>query len=85
MDLYAHIVRFFQGGGAFMIPIAIVAALGLAIALERYIYLSIVSLRNRSLWNDLTPLLAQGDFKRAVSMTSKSAAATTSRRRWKRA
>ena len=66
MDLYAHIVRFFQGGGAFMIPIAIVAALGLAIALERYIYLSIVSLRNRSLWNDLTPLLAQGDFKRAV-------------------
>src|SRR4030095_12026291 len=72
MDLYAHIVRFFQGGGAFMIPIAIVAALGLAIALERYIYLSIVSLRNRSLWNDLTPLLAQGDFKRAVAMTSKS-------------
>ena len=66
MDVYAHIVRFFQGGGAFMIPIAIVAALGLAIALERYIYLSIVSLRNRSLWNDLTPLLAQGDFKRAV-------------------
>ena len=58
-----------------MIPIAIVAALGLAIALERYIYLSIVSLRNRSLWNDLTPLLAQGDFKRAIAMTSKSDAA----------
>jgi biopolymer transport protein ExbB/TolQ len=75
MDIYAHLVRFFQGGGLFMLPIAIVAALGLAIALERYIYLSIVSLRNRSLWNDLTPLLAQGDFKRAVSMTSKSDAA----------
>ena len=58
-----------------MFPIALVAALGLAIAIERYIYLSIVSLRNRSLWNDLSPLLAQGDFKRAVAITSKSSAA----------
>jgi biopolymer transport protein ExbB/TolQ len=75
MDVYAAIVRFFQGGGEFMFPIALVAALGLAIAIERYIYLSIVSLRNRSLWNDLSPLLAQGDFKRAVAITSKSSAA----------
>ncbi|HSD74439.1 MAG TPA: MotA/TolQ/ExbB proton channel family protein [Steroidobacteraceae bacterium] len=75
MDLYATIVRFFQGGGEFMFPIALVAALGLAIAIERYIYLSIVSVRNRSLWNDLSPLLAQGDFKRAVAITSKSSAA----------
>ena len=75
MDVYGAIVRFFQGGGEFMFPIALVAALGLAIAIERYIYLSIVSLRNRSLWNDLSPLLAQGDFKRAVAITSKSSAA----------
>jgi biopolymer transport protein ExbB/TolQ len=75
MDLYATIVRFFQGGGEFMFPIALVAALGLAIAIERYIYLSIVSVRNRSLWSDLSPLLAQGDFKRAVAITSKSSAA----------
>lgn len=75
MDVYSAIVRFFQGGGEFMIPIALVAALGIAIAIERYIYLSIVSIRNRSLWNDLTPLLAQGDFKRAVAITSKSDAA----------
>jgi biopolymer transport protein ExbB/TolQ len=75
MDVYAAIVRLFQGGGEFMFPIALVAALGLAIAIERYIYLSIVSVRNRSLWNDLSPLLAQGDFKRAVAITSKSSAA----------
>jgi len=75
MDVYSGLVRFFQGGGEFMIPIALVAALGIAIAIERYIYLSIVSIRNRSLWNDLTPLLAQGDFKRAVAITSKSDAA----------
>jgi biopolymer transport protein ExbB/TolQ len=58
-----------------MFPIALVAALGLAIAIERYIYLSIVSVKNRSLWNELSPLLAQGDFKRAVAVTSKSSAA----------
>jgi biopolymer transport protein ExbB len=75
MDLYATIVRFFQGGGEFMFPIAIVGALGLAIAIERYVYLTIIGLKNRSLWNDLTPLLAQGDFKRAVALTSKSDAA----------
>jgi len=75
MEVYASIVRFFQGGGEFMFPIALVAALGLAIAIERYIYLSIVSIRNRSLWSDLSPLLAQGDFKRAIAITSKSDAA----------
>jgi biopolymer transport protein ExbB len=75
MDLYATIVRFFQGGGEFMFPIAIVGALGLAIAIERYVYLTIIGLKNRNLWNDLTPLLAQGDFKRAVALTSKSDAA----------
>lgn len=75
MEVYAAIVRFFQGGGEFMYPIAIVGALGFAIAIERYIYLTIVSLRNRSLWDELTPVLAQGDFKRAVTLTSKSNAA----------
>lgn len=75
MEFYSVVVRFFQGGGEFMYPIAIVGAIGLAIAIERYVYLTIVGLKNRSLWNDLTPLLAQGDFKRAVALTSKSDAA----------
>jgi biopolymer transport protein ExbB len=75
MELYSVVVRFFQGGGEFMIPIAIVGALGLGIAIERYVYLTFVGLRNRSLWNELTPLLAHGDYKRAVALTSKSSAA----------
>ena len=79
MELYSHIVRFFQGGGEFMYPIAIVAAIGLAIAIERYVYLTVVSVRNRSLWEDLSPLLSRGDLKGAVSLTSKSSAASSSR------
>ena len=42
------IVRFFQEGGPFMYPIAIVLALGLAITLERFFYLSAVRRRNRA-------------------------------------
>jgi biopolymer transport protein ExbB len=72
MDFFNMIARFFQGGGHFMYPIAIVLVVGVAIAIERYVYLTIVASRNRSLWNDLAPLLAQGDFKGAVDLTGRS-------------
>ncbi len=39
MDLWNAIVRFFQGGGEFMYPIAVVLVVGLAIAIERYIFM----------------------------------------------
>ena len=45
--MFSHIVRFFQGGGWMMYPIAVVLVAGLAIALERFIYLTQVQLRNR--------------------------------------
>jgi len=41
------VVRFFQEGGPFMYPIAIVLAVGLAITVERFIYLASVRQRNR--------------------------------------
>ena len=41
MEAYSTIVQFFQEGGIFMIPIVAVFALGIAIAIERYIYLSV--------------------------------------------
>jgi biopolymer transport protein ExbB len=75
MDFFSTIVRFFQGGGEFMFPIAVVAVIGLAIAVERWVYLTIVASRNKSLWRDLAPLLAQGNFKQAVQLTSNSESA----------
>src|SRR5579863_7071966 len=72
MSLFSRIVIFFQGGGDMMYPIAIVFVAGLAIALERFIYLTTVQLRNRGLWNRLVPLLQRGDFRQAVQLTSKS-------------
>ena len=72
MDLWNVIVRFFQGGGDFMYPIAIVFVVGAAIAVERYIYLTHTVVRNRSLWNEVVPMLAQGNFRQVVQVTSKS-------------
>jgi len=72
MDLWNLIVRFFQGGGDFMYPIAIVFVVGLAIAIERYIYLAHMAARNRGLWNEIVPLLSQGNFRQVAQATSKS-------------
>jgi biopolymer transport protein ExbB/TolQ len=72
MGLWNLIVRFFQGGGDFMYPIAVVLVLGTAIALERYIYLTHTAARNRRIWKEIVPLLAQGNFRQVVQLTSKS-------------
>jgi biopolymer transport protein ExbB len=72
MGLWSVIVRFFQGGGNFMYPIAIVFVVGLSIAIERYIYLTHAAVRNRTLWNEVVPMLAQGNFRQVVQVTSKS-------------
>lgn len=75
MQFFSMIVRFFQGGGAMMYPIAVVLVIGLAIAIERYIVLTATSVKNRGLWNEIAPLLAQGNFKAAVQLTGNSDAA----------
>jgi len=75
MGFFNTIVKFFQDGGHFMYPIAVVAVIGLAITVERWIYLTMMEQRNKTLWRDLTPLLAQGNFKQAVTLTSGSESA----------
>lgn len=70
--MYKTIVDFFQDGGVFMYPIMIVLAIGLAIAIERYMYLSIIKRNNIKLLNKFLPLLQKGDFQGAYSIVSKS-------------
>ncbi len=40
MAIYSSIVTFFQNGGAFMYPIVLILALGTAIAVERWVFLT---------------------------------------------
>ena len=70
--MYKTIVDFFQDGGVFMYPIMVVLAIGLAIALERYMYLSVIKRNNKKLLKQLLPLLQKGDFQGAFGVVSKS-------------
>ena len=70
--MYTSIVTFFQEGGSFMVPIAIVLAIGSAIAIERYVYLTQSRARNRMLLKKIMPLMQSGDFKQAYNTSNKS-------------
>jgi len=65
MEFIEALVRFFQTGGAFMYPILIVFAIGAAIAIERFVKLGNVRRANRKVWDEVHPLLEEGDFDKA--------------------
>jgi biopolymer transport protein ExbB len=70
MELIYSFIAFFVTGGPFMYPILIVFAVGAAIAIERYITLTMVRVKNQSAWNRVQPSLVNGDFSEARQMTS---------------
>ncbi|KGJ94803.1 MotA/TolQ/ExbB proton channel family protein [Colwellia psychrerythraea] len=65
-----EIVKLFQAGGTFMYPILLVLALGLVIAIERFVYLLRTERATNSVWSELVPMLKALDFQRAVKLTS---------------
>ena len=71
--MFDTIIRFFQEGGSFMLPIAIVLALGLAIAVERALYLFRVSRQNGKAVATINPMLQNLEFNKIASLTEKSA------------
>lgn len=72
MEYYTTIVRFFQDGGFFMYPIMVIFAIGIAIAIERYVYLSMSKSSSRKMWDQLLPLIQKGKMAKAMAMASKS-------------
>ncbi|MGB5606420.1 MAG: MotA/TolQ/ExbB proton channel family protein [Gammaproteobacteria bacterium] len=75
MDIYNTIVGFFQSGGLFMYPIMVILALGLAIAVERDVYLSVAKANNHRVWKKLMPLMQEGKYLQVAVITEKSRAA----------
>jgi biopolymer transport protein ExbB len=69
MDFFYSIVAFFATGGLFMYPILLVFAVGVAIALERFVTLSLVTNKNQVVWEKVQPLLDNGEFDQARKMT----------------
>jgi biopolymer transport protein ExbB/TolQ len=70
MNAIDLVIDFFRNGGVFLYPIAAVFAIGVAVAIERFIYLSRVQRGNRALWAQLAPLIQAGNFRKAMEVAS---------------
>jgi biopolymer transport protein ExbB len=66
------VINFFQSGGPFMYPILVVLALGLAITLERYVYLTAAKSKNRRVLNQILPMLEKGEMNSVIKLTNES-------------
>jgi biopolymer transport protein ExbB/TolQ len=72
MQTSTTLVTFFQSGGVWMVPIALALGVGLAIAIERFVYLNNAREDNRDLWQKLLGLLGQGHYDQAGAMAADS-------------
>ncbi len=75
MDTFNTVVKFFVDCGPFLYPSLAMAALGMAIAIERFIFLRKARNENRKLWDQVLPLLQAGKFKDVQGMASNSESA----------
>jgi biopolymer transport protein ExbB len=73
MGIYS-IVGFFQKGGMFMYPILAVFAVGVAIAVERWVQLARTRNENRRIWDEIQPVLSKGEFDKARAMVNENKA-----------
>jgi len=73
--MFETTIRFFQEGGFFMYPISIILVIGLIIAIERYVYLTLAKRSNREDFNKLHRMIGAKDLKAAVKFASQSTSA----------
>src|SRR5262249_34580129 len=74
MGLFHSAVRFFQEGGFFMFPIAIVVVFGVSISIERWVFLTAARSSNRRAFDEILPLVQKGDYKGVLGYANSSTA-----------
>ena len=72
MDAFHTVVKFFQDCGLFIYPSLLIMALGLSIAIERFIFLNRARADNRRTWDRLKPMLEGGKFGEVYSYAARS-------------
>lgn len=75
MNAFQTAVKFFQDCGLFIYPSLLIMALGLSIAIERFIFLQRARRDNRALWDKVQPMLQQSQWKEVHGVASQSDAA----------
>jgi biopolymer transport protein ExbB/TolQ len=66
------IIRFFQDGGMFMYPIAVILVVGLSIAIERLMSISSSKKKNRAAFEEMLPMIQRKDYKAALNYAGQS-------------
>lgn len=77
LDIYNIVTEFLQKGGFFMYPISLVLAIGLAISLERWLYLTRERSRNVKAFDNFLPLLRTTDMEKMQMYSRESQAPVT--------
>ncbi|MBI3562796.1 MAG: MotA/TolQ/ExbB proton channel family protein, partial [Gammaproteobacteria bacterium] len=72
MESLIRMLHYIQQGEFWIFPLLIVMAIGFAIAIERYIYLTITKTRNRSVLSKILAHIQRGDIQQAYATSSKS-------------
>jgi biopolymer transport protein ExbB/TolQ len=72
MNTFNTVVKFFVDCGPFLYPSLAMMAVGLAIAVERFVFLRRARSENRKLWDQVLPLLQGGKFKEVHGVASAS-------------
>ena len=72
MELFQIAVNFFRDGGFFLFPLALIFVVGVAIAIERFVYLTRETNRNREMWDEIAPHLKAGNFRHATQLANES-------------
>jgi biopolymer transport protein ExbB len=75
MSIIEFAIKFFQDSGVAIYFSIAIMAVGLSIAIERYIFLNRARSQNRKLWAQVLPMLQSGKFKEVHGMAAKSDAA----------
>jgi biopolymer transport protein ExbB/TolQ len=75
MEAYSSITSFFQSGGTFMYPIALVLLIGLAIAIERWFFLKNSYYTNQKAYTEILPMLHSRNLAQVVDYAGSSRSA----------
>ncbi len=75
MSILEFAIKFFQDSGVAIYFSIAIMAVGMSIAIERYVFLNRARAQNRKLWAQVLPMLQNGKFKEVHSVTSNSDAA----------
>ena len=75
MSIIEFAIKFFQDSGLAIYPSILIMSIGMAIAVERFVFLAKARAANRALWDKIQPQLQSGKLKEVHQIASGSDAA----------